>query len=718
MAENKEEKEEKKERNLTKENSTQQKRKSNIDDDRNTGLTEKTEDKEEFSEEKSPPPVVLQLHEPSKEDITDPVTVQKQSEQPFSQTETTGTITETVTENIKTPPIIPEPPVQLESKNTIDFPDTSATTFPTDEFDFSSLLVQPAILTFHRSTQDTRAVSQYEDFSTISFLKLKAPDFTAWQDNQEIDDNEPKIDISAEPSKTVAKKKFKSKSKIKFSVNSAKSYVQSIFIKDKKETAKKKKHSRKEMKNLYPKVVGGLIASGVVILGAFIYLYNFNQSVVPVAASVNIPGGKIPAPQKDPVFLKGIQVEGFDLSGKTLSEAKSLLAVRGGSLLPKVTMSIVYEGLEYRYTNEDMNFSHNMNSVVERAYEYSNYVIAEGSKDIMAYIPDDGNIEIDEENNTLNFRVEYKVTSESVRKVIKRVAKKVDIPCTEPHVSHYDPSQEKNSERYTFVEGKAGKVIDQETLVNQAMEQFNAGASNVMVTAVSQEKQPELQMADVRQATKLIGKYSTITNNTYNANVNMELALEAVNGTVIEPGEIFSFNQCTGNSNLESNGYLPAGVIAQGTMATGIGGGICQSATTIYNAGIMANMEIVERKPHLWCSLYSYGGLDATIDWGNIDLKMKNTSKYQMFFRCWMDGDVLNAEIYGWQSPEFDEVRTESDLDWSSYDAYGYNAYRVFYLNGRQVKKEELPYSVYSIDGSGIREGDYGAVSTKLTQPE
>ena len=132
----------------------------------------------------------------------------------------------------------------------------------------------------------------------------------------------------------------------------------------------------------------------------------------------------------------------------------------------------------------------------------------------------------------------------------------------------------------------------------------------------------------------------------------------------------------------------------------------------------MANMEIVERKPHLWCSLYCYGGLDATIDWGNIDLKMKNTSKYQMFFRCWMDGDVLNAEIYGWQSPEFDEVRTESDLDWSSYDAYGYNAYRVFYLNGRQVKKEELPYSVYSMDGSGIREGDYGAVSTKLTQPE
>ena len=741
MAENKEEKKEETQggKNPTEKNKPEQTRTERIDDDKITVLTEKSEDTEKVNQ----PPVVLQLHKPSEEDVKipedskSPETLQEQSEeQPFRQAETGEKI-------------IPEdtaPPEQPENKIT-DIPDTSAPIFPTDEYDFSSLLVQPIVPIFRRSTADIRNISSDEDFSTLSFLKLKAPDFTAWQDNQETNDDEPQIDISAqltadgkktaEPSETVTpnptkttpskktsakkkkKKKKKSKGKFKSGVNRAKSYVTGIFVRDKKNTVgKKKKHSQKGMKALYPKVVGGLIASSVVILGAFIYMYNFNQAVVPTAASVNIPGGKISAPQTDPVFLKGIQVEGFDLSGKTLSEAKSLLAVRGGSLLPKVTMSVVYEGLEYRYTNEDMNFSHNMNSVVERAYEYSNYVIAEGSKDIMAYIPDDGNIEINEENNTLNFRVEYKVTPESVRKIVKRVDKKVDIPCIEPHVSRYDPSQEKNAERYTFVEGKAGKVIDQETLVNQAMEQFNVGVSSVMVTAVGHEKQPELQMADVRQAVRLIGKYSTITNNTYNANVNMALALEAVNGTVIEPGEIFSFNNCTGNSNLSSNGYLPAGVIAQGTMATGIGGGICQSATTIYNAGIMANMEIVERKPHLWCSLYCYGGLDATIDWGNIDLKMKNTSKYQMFFRCWMDGDVLNAEIYGWQSPEFDEVRTESEVDWSSYDAYGYNAYRVFYLNGKQVKKEELPYSVYSMDGSGIREGDYGAVSTKLTQPE
>ncbi|MBQ7521688.1 MAG: VanW family protein [Clostridia bacterium] len=469
----------------------------------------------------------------------------------------------------------------------------------------------------------------------------------------------------------------------------------------------------------FVKILCGFLVSAAIVGGTFFCMYKYSPSVIPVAASVNIPGGQVKAPKEKVVFLKGIQVEGFDLGGKTLEEAKSLLAVRGPSLLPKTELSVVYEGNEYKYSNEDLSFSYDLNSVVERAYEYSNYVIGEGSKDVMAYLPNDGNIEVDAEKGNVNFRVDYKVTQSSVKKVMQRVAKKVDRPCVEPHVSKFDTSKEKNSQRYTFVDGTKGKIIDQDALIRQAMEQLNQGEKKVVLAATSIESVPQLNIADVKQATKLIGKFSTISSNSANANSNMATALAAINGTILEPGEVISFNDCTGNSNLMSNGYLPAGVISQGAMTTGIGGGICQAATTLYNAGIMANMEIVEREPHLWCSFYVYGGLDATIDWGAIDLKMKNNSKYQMFFRCWMDGIELNVEIYGWQSPEFDEVRTETELDWSSYESYGYNAYRVFYKNGKKLKKEELPYSVYSLsNGAGIRPADYGDTSRKLTQPE
>jgi len=490
---------------------------------------------------------------------------------------------------------------------------------------------------------------------------------------------------------------------------------------DEKQKRKDERNKKQESKNgsVFLKIVGGLVASVVIIGGAFVCMYKFNPDVIPVAASANVPGGIVRASDEEPVFLKGIKVQGQELEGKTLDEAKSLLAVRGTTIFPQVNMTVNYEGVDYVYDREDFDFLYDINAVIEKAYEYNQKVLDSGSNDILTYAPGDGTAEVDTENNTVNFLVEHKITQASVQKVVRRVAKKVDVPCVEPHVSKYDTSQSKNSKRYTFEEGSQGKSIDQDALIKSAMDAFNGGQTSVSLTAQSHETKPTLQMSDVKQATKLIGKFSTITTNSYNANVNMETALNSINGTILEPGGTLSFNQCTGNSNLMSNGYLPAGVISQGAMTTGIGGGICQAATTLYNAAIMANMEIVEREPHLWCSYYVYGGLDATIDWGNIDLKVKNNSKYQMFFRCWMDGVVLNVEIYGWQSPEFDEVRTETELDWSSWEAYGYNAYRVFYKNGKKVRSEELPYSTYSLsNGGGIRGADLGNVSTKLTQPE
>lgn len=479
-------------------------------------------------------------------------------------------------------------------------------------------------------------------------------------------------------------------------------------------------NTKKEKSNhLFAKIFCGFLATLLLSGGAFYYMYKYVPEIIPVASSVDIPGGTVKVPEEDVVFLKGIQVSGFDIGGKTLDEAKSLLALRGTSLLPQLNLTVSYKSEDHIYKNDDFEFTYDLNDAIERAYKYNQEVLDSGSNDIMSHKPTDKSAEVDKKNNTINFDIDYKVTQSSVQKLVKRLAKEVDEPCIEPHVSKFDTSKSKNSKRYTFKEGSEGTVIDQDELIKSAMDAFNDGDTEVFLTATGVTDKPKLKMADVKKATKLIGKFSTYTTNTYNANLNMAQALNSINGTILEPGDTLSFNECTGDSNQTSNGYYPAGVIANGEMTTGVGGGICQAATTLYNAAIMANMEIVEREPHLWCSYYVYGGLDATIDWGNIDLKLKNNSDYQMFFKCWMDGTQLNIEIYGWQSSEFDEVRTETELDWYSSDSYGYNAYRVFYKNGKEVSREDLPYSVYSLsNGGGIRGADPGDVSKKLKQPE
>lgn len=463
------------------------------------------------------------------------------------------------------------------------------------------------------------------------------------------------------------------------------------------------------------KVGLGLVGMLVLLSGAFYGTMKLQPEVVPVTAAIDVPGKVVQQKEEEPVFLKGIKVAGVDIGGKTLNEAQALLSLRGSDLVSNFDVKVSYEGEDYKFNKDDFEYTYDINSALKKAYEFNENVLKKGSNDAISNAPaDDKDIAIDSEKQTVNFKLDDKVTESSVQKVAKRVAKEVDIACVEPHVSKFKPDEKDESKRFTYEEGKDGLSVDQDKLITQIMEAYNNGEKTVELSAETYASKPKHSMEEVKKSTVLISQFSTVSTNGYNANCNMNTALKAMNGTIIEPGATYSFNDLTGNSNLESNGYLPAGVIEQGEMTTGIGGGICQAATTIYNAGILADMEIVERGPHKWCSTYVYGGLDATIDWGNWDLKMKNKSEYQLFMKTWMDGVTLHCEIYGRPFEGFDEIRTESELDWASSESYGYNAWRVYYNNGKEIKKEELPYSQYDINGYGIRPADPGDVSTKI----
>lgn len=472
---------------------------------------------------------------------------------------------------------------------------------------------------------------------------------------------------------------------------------------------------KKPKKHTGLKVGLGLAGVFVLLCVAFYGTVKLEPTVVPVTASIDVPGKVTQQKEEEPVFLKGIKVAGVDIGGKTLNEAQALLSLRGGELVSNFDVKISYDGKDYNYNKSDFEYTYDINSSLNKAYEFNNMVLQRGSNDAVSNAPaDDSSVVIDSEKQTVNFKLDDKVKESSVQKVAKRVAKEIDIACVEPHVSKYKPNEKDESKRYTYEEGKNGLSVDQDKLITQIMDAYNSGDRTVELTAETFESQPKHTMDEIKGKIVLISKFSTVSTNGYNANSNMATALGVMNGTIIEPGATYSFNDLTGNSNLESNGYLPAGVISNGEMTTGVGGGICQAATTIYNAGIMADMEIVQRAPHKWCSTYVYGGLDATIDWGVLDLKMKNRSEYQLFMKTWMDGVTLHCEIYGLPFKDFDEIRTESELDWASSSRYGYNSWRVYYKNGKKIKTEDLPYSEYDINGYGIRPADPGDVSTKI----
>lgn len=127
---------------------------------------------------------------------------------------------------------------------------------------------------------------------------------------------------------------------------------------------------------------------------------------------------------------------------------------------------------------------------------------------------------------------------------------------------------------------------------------------------------------------------------------NIQLSAEALNGLLMKPNDVFSFNDVVGVRSAE-RGYQAAAVIVNGQMATGLGGGICQVSTTLYNAILLANLGVIERECHFFPSSYVPIGLDATVDYGNIDLKFRNSRQSDIYLWAKVEGNLVTIAVLG-----------------------------------------------------------------------
>lgn len=141
---------------------------------------------------------------------------------------------------------------------------------------------------------------------------------------------------------------------------------------------------------------------------------------------------------------------------------------------------------------------------------------------------------------------------------------------------------------------------------------------------------PELTAEDLRESLfkDVLAEAHTEYTNIPNRTNNLKLACAAIDGTILMPGEVFSFNSVVGERT-EAKGYLPAiAYVSGGLSSPEIGGGICQVASSIYYAVLRADLKTTERTPHMFKVDYVPGGQDATIYWGNHDYKFENNSPY------------------------------------------------------------------------------------------
>lgn len=148
---------------------------------------------------------------------------------------------------------------------------------------------------------------------------------------------------------------------------------------------------------------------------------------------------------------------------------------------------------------------------------------------------------------------------------------------------------------------------------------------------------------------------STYTTNQYsdwNRCENLRLACEAVNGLILYPGDVFSYNGTLGERT-EEKGYRPGASYVGGETVMDIGGGICQVSSTLYYCTVLADLEIVERDCHTYASSYTPLSTDATVFWGGIDYKFKNNSTYPIRIEAESDGGKVTVRLIGTETKDY-----------------------------------------------------------------
>ena len=283
----------------------------------------------------------------------------------------------------------------------------------------------------------------------------------------------------------------------------------------------------------------------------------------------------------------------------------------------------------------------------------------------------------------------------------------------------------------------------------QAKSMFDAAAEGETVAIPLTLTQPEetKEGLEAKLFRDLLGEGTSTVSGSANRKSNVKLSAEACNGVVLMPGEEFSYNNTTGSRTVEK-GYLGAPVYSGGASVSGVGGGICQTSSTIYYAVLHSTLEIVERHAHMYAVGYVPDGMDATVWYGTSDFRFKNNTNYpvKVVTESYDKGGLryLNVKIYGTnedgryavpESSVYDVVQpttqykadpsvpqgtTRVDTVQNAYRGRKAHAYRYIYeQDGTLVEKEDLGVSSYRMRPTTILYNPAdGDPSQPAVQPE
>lgn len=455
-----------------------------------------------------------------------------------------------------------------------------------------------------------------------------------------------------------------------------------------------------------------LIPTGIVV----ILLLAFGAVSMAVAAD----DGKI---------LNGVYINKTSVGGMTKDEAGKLISEKYNQNVQNKKITIVYKSKKYSIDYKDLKAGYNINETVDKAYNYGK----NGNVFTKFYT------KLKLRQDPFNFDMSFSADTSTLNSFVKKVSKDVNIEPKDAKISF-------NGSNFTVTPGEEGLKVNEAKLEESLKASVRQDIVDEKVEVPVEKSEPKVSEAALKKVDTKISSFTTsFKPSDVNRTGNLRIASEAIDGKVLMPGEIFSMNKALG-PRVASKGYTEAPIIIKNTVVPSLAGGICQVTTTVYNAALYANFQIVERRNHGLLVSYVGAGRDATISGDAIDMKFKNTNSSPVYIQAVMgkitltvnfysanehpnQKVVISAEVTERIAPKTEYINDptlkagEKVVDQKPISGAKSQTYRKVYENGVLVKTELLSKDSYNKADGKIRVGtkaadaSTGGTSEETTNP-
>lgn len=395
-------------------------------------------------------------------------------------------------------------------------------------------------------------------------------------------------------------------------------------------------------------------------------------------------------------IAKNTYVGDTNIGNLTKDEAKSMLKDK----LNIGAIKLSFNDKQWSLAPSEIEASYDVDETIERAYSFNrnNNILDSLSKTIKTNF---GSI------NSIDMVVNY--NEEKLKSKLEKIKSDIDIEVK-------NATLDISGSNITITDDSKGLELDIENSLNKIKVNLQNGILSDEL--VVNEVEPKITKSDLSNVNTILGRYTTVIKGSSEGRIsNIKIAAQKMNNFLMMPGDEFSYVDKTGPYTA-SNGYKNAPVIVEGELQNGMGGGVCQLSSTLYNSVLYAGLEIVELRNHTIPSSYVPKGRDATVTDSGVDFVFKNNLTEPVYIKSYVYGSTLVTEIYG-SSKDKQNIEIQTNIDSVSEatvknvedptidkgkekviekgrDGYTVSTYRIYKDNeGNVIKKEKIYTSYY-----------------------